>query len=715
MTPNFQGDEKKTETIDWDLTSELYDREDQVKALKTAYTRRRKQGQPPELVLITGASGTGKSALARSIRTRVEDDWGFFIAGKFEADIQEPHAPFISAVEEFTKQVQLRGEQVVQDVRYSIKEAIGVELYILLEAIPQLNELFNSQKEDLSYTEDESYSDDGSFTAAVSSENPTRFVSVFCRFIRAICGFDRPLILLLDDLQWADPSSLDILAALLENEDRIDGLMVIGTCRGNEVGKHDNLSVMLRRIESDRTTITEIEVTDLPVDTMTKMIADALDLSVTDSMPLAKIVHRQTGGNVFFVKQYLRSLLEEGILYRDGHRWTWDETALILALPSAPNDEMVIQLLSKKLQQLPFDVVETVKVISCMGTRFSESLLVHAGTITSTQVQFALEEASDNGFIVYDANSGAGQFTHDKFREVASSLIPVEEKAKYHLMIGRNLRRQLPVALVKSNIILICDQIKFGLDYVEDLEERDDFARLFLRASREAARRSTFVAALEYVDLGIGLLESRHWRDQYNLSIDLYSTGTELAYCNGKHERVDSLAVEVIENARELGDRTRAVMTRVTSFGARGETARGIEMSLNALRELGEPFPRRGGRLRILMEFYKTKRAIGNKTEEDILSLPKVEDARIMACMQITYLLFPLLALSDMEASPLPAFRVVQMTLQHGLSEIGKSAVLYDTRSYKSKPNLVLLHVSTDDSRCRLSSLWRLFDQIWGY
>ena len=665
-------EKRKAETIDWDLSFELYDRDDQVKALQAAYRRRRKQ--QPELVLITGASGTGKTALAKSIRTRVEDDWGFFISGKFDADIQEPHAPFVAAVEEFTRQVQLRGEHVVRDVRDSIREAVGSELYILLEAIPRLTQIFKTDKdEDLSSTEDESISDDTSFHVGLTSDNPTRFLSVFCRFMRATCGPERPLVLLLDDLQWVDPSSLDILAALLDpSADQADGLTIIGTCRGNEVGKFDELSVMLRNIEANDAVITEIQVSNLTIDAMAAMIANALELSAADALPLAEIVHSQTAGNVFFAKQYIRSLLEEGILYKGTLRWIWDETALILALPSGPNDEIMIQHLARKLQQMPSDVVETVKVISCMGTRFTTSVLFHACTIAQTQVQFALEEASNCGFIVFDMFTGAGQFTHDKFREAASSLIPVGEKTNYHLTIGRNLRRQLPVALVLSNIILICDQIRFGLDLISDAEERDDFARLFLRASREAAKRSAFVSALEYVELGIGLLERRHWRDQYNLSLDLFSTGTELAYCNGKHERVELLSAEVIDNATGLGDRTRAVTTQVISFGAQGETIKGIEMCVNTLRDLGESFPLNGGKVRVAVEFYKLRRAIGNKTEEDILSLPEVQDARVMAAMQITYLLFPLLALSNLDLSPLPAFRVVQLTLKHGLNEIGK-------------------------------------------
>lgn len=247
---------------------------------------------------MAGFSGTGKTALASSILTRVQDDCRFVISGKFDADVQKPHTPFIAAAEEFTKQVQLRGDHVVKDMRYSINEAVGA---ILLEAVPRLGELLETDDDRMDSSEAEQSLADEDYTIAMSSENSGRFVSVFCRFIRAICGPNCPLILLLDDLQWANSSSLDILAALLDPTlVLIDGLMVLGIVRGNEVEKFDKLSIMLRAIEDNGTTITDIQVANLLVDSTAGMIANTLELSIGNAMPLAKIVHVQTGGNVFF-------------------------------------------------------------------------------------------------------------------------------------------------------------------------------------------------------------------------------------------------------------------------------------------------------------------------------------------------------------------------------------------------------------------------------
>lgn len=673
-------EEKKTEPLHWELSGELYGREKETKALREAYSRRRRKRtttSKPEFVLITGVSGCGKSALARSIRQRAEDDWGFFVSGKFDQD-QVPHAPFIAAVEQFIRQVALRGELVVQSIRDAITEAIGPEVFVLLEVIPRLEDIVqsnNSSLANLDYVDESSNSADSDFKIKTTvNDNNNRFTSVFCRFIRAICSSDRPVVLLLDDVQWADHASLQILKTLLDPVFQdIEGLMLVGTCRGNEVALGDELSVMLREVEDSGTAVTDIQVSNLGIEALSDMLSATLELSVKECVPLAEIVHSQTGGNAFFTKQYVRNQLEEGTLWKDSDgKWTWDEAALLKALPSkrAWNEELVIQLLAKKLQQLPAVAVETMKVASCLGSRFSEGILFHSGTVVSSQVLTALQTAEEQGFIYYDFDLGTGHFMHDKMREAAYSLISEGERDVFHLNLGRNLRRQLPTVKVKANIFVIVNQIKHGLSYVEDADERDDFARLFLRASREVAKTGAFLAGLEYIDLGIGLLSVRNWRDQYELSLDLYSTGAELGYCTGSMEKLDEFTAAVSANAWNTEDMMRVKMAQVVSFSGRGFVNDGIAICLDLLKALKEPFPTKAGKCRIQWEFYLTKRALRGKTEEDILSLPKILDPRIMSSMQVIFCMFPLLALSQLEVSAIPAFRLVRLTLKHGLSPL---------------------------------------------
>ncbi|CAB9504987.1 multi-sensor signal transduction multi-kinase [Seminavis robusta] len=673
--------------IDWNLSSELYDREEQRKLLTAAYRRRRKAGSKPELILLTGRSGVGKTALAKSMKTWVEDDWGFFLAGKFD-QIQTPHAPFIAAVEEFVKQACLRGDVVVEPIRKAVLQAVAPDMDILLEAIPGLSELMDgTQSKDINCHE--KLPSGPSFEVGVGTERHAYFASAFCRFLRAISSRDRNLVILLDDLQWADPSSLEILSSLLNPLllDTMEGLMIIATCRDNEVSCHDNLSVLLRKIEDMGTVITEIQVQNLSVNALSEMVSSVLDLRVSECLPLAYIIHGQTGGNVFFAKQYIKTLLEENILAKDPStgKWIWDEAALLLTLPSATDgqlDELVIQLLARKMKELlvPTDVMEVMKVAACLGTNISRDVLCHASAFTPAQVSLALDLAKNKGFVTYDSEKGTGHWGHDKHREACYSLILPEEKAGYHLEIGRSLRKQWPTETVKSNVILIVDQIKCGLAHVESIDEgeRDDCARLFLRACREASKASAFGTALSYAELGIELLNPRPWRDQYGLSLDLHSTGAELAYCTGKHDMLNVWTKVVVANARSVTDKTRVLMTQIVACGSLGKIREGLDLTLDVLGMLDEPFPRRFGRIRVLLELYMTKRALRNKTEEDILALPQLTDPRVLASMQIIYLMFSLLAMRNLDESGLPALKLVNLTLKYGLSPIAAIAfVMY--------------------------------------
>ncbi|CAB9517006.1 expressed unknown protein [Seminavis robusta] len=672
--------------IDYDA-AKLYDREPQLRELQDAYSRCRQPSAKSELVLITGASGTGKSALARSLAPKIEEEEGFFLSGKFDEQIHKPHGPFLAAAEEFLTQMAYRDSQVAKAIKESITEGVGSEVFILVKAIPGLGQFLNTkeeQPEPLSDAEtlDESVasgidldsSSSHSFKVGMSTPNPARFVAAFCLFLRAIAS-QKPVVLLLDDVQWIDESSLDILTALVtcsHGQTAQQNLLVVGTCRGNEVGKHDVLSIRLREIDDNETaTITDIQVHSLTQSAVACLLADVLGLYYSEVLPLAEIVTGHTGGNALFVKLCLQGLVDDGVLYQELGKWKWDEAALVLALPTS-SAILIVPLLAKKLRQLPADVGVLVKTIACLGSTFSEFILFHAGTLVSSQVLLALGVAADKGFVVYDVNTGMGCCTHDKFREAALSLIPSDdERDQFHLKIGRNLRRQLSTEKVKEHIILIADQLKHGLNHLSDPEEMDDFARVFLRASREAAKKSAFLAASEYIDCGLHVLSNRHWRDQYNLSLDLYSTGAELAYCIGEHEKVDALAIAVSQNARFTRDKNRALVTQLMSHASSGQPEKGLDLCWTTLKDLKEPVPRQPGLMSVLLEITLVKQAIGSKTEEDILALPELQDARIIAAMKVLYVMNNILEnCKSEESAMLPVLRLVRLSFKHGLSPL---------------------------------------------
>ena len=652
--------------LDWsNLATKLYEREDHVAKLREAFERSLTTNQA-ELVLICGPSGSGKSELARSMENFVSSDGGFLLWGKFEELRQKDktYSAFFSAIRQLVRLLQWKDQSWVEGLSKKVHASVGSEVNLLVEAMPYLSKLLNMQIE----TEDSERKG-----TEMSKE---RFVTAFRRFIRAIFDPEHPIILVLDDLQWADEGSLDLLHSLVSPEfGESYGLLVAGTCRGNEVSLNHPLSLHLRSLESKGVCITNIEVANLSAASLTEMMVDA-GLPADQSSTLAEAVHCQTRGNAFFSTQFLQSLQDEGLLKRESSdaEWEWDEEEMELSSRSAGYEYQIVRLLTKKMMEFPPEVQEVLRVAACIGSELRESLLVQAMTgIASTTVLLALSIAEERHVIKYNFDVGAGYFTHDKFHEAALALIPEDQRGAFQLRIGRTLRSQLSEKEFNDNLLLIASLMAQGMYQVESEDEREKLARLCLAAARKAGKSSAFFSAIQYTNYGMALLTRRHWRDQYELSLLLYSLGAELAYCNGEHETVRQLSQAVFDNARNPDDKIQAYTSVILSLDSLMEFEKATEICLEILEQHGEHFPKKVGKLGVLVDFWKTRRFLAGKTANDILSLPPMRDANALISMSIIHLLYPIVLLNNFTLSPLTAFRLVRLTLQHGLSSMSKS------------------------------------------
>ncbi|CAB9501498.1 expressed unknown protein [Seminavis robusta] len=672
--------------IDW-KGSTLYDRKEQEDALLSAYKRSLQQA---EIVLITGASGTGKTVLAKTLLPHVKADKGLMFKSKFDQNqYVTTQSPCFAAFRTFPRIIKARGE--AEMVRQAVEAELGQgEIDLLLEIIPELAEILTPEEWEIMVTKQQEQAAHGSGMDSSSgmdmefdlSDSPSKVASVYRRFLRCVSSPERPLVVFFDDLQWADAMTLTILSQRAHEapeENRNAGFLFLATVRGNEVAMNDQLAVVLRKLEDAGVSITDIQVNNLSQLALNGMISSILNLPITECQSLAEVVYTQTQGNAFFSIQYLRSLQQDGILYYSGGnngtpgKWSWQDDALILSLEESGHDEgidLIITLLSHKMRELSSDVKEVMKVAACLGTEFSEDILCHAGAAAATQISFALDVADDMGFITYDFEMGTGHFNHDKFQEAFYSLIPVDDKAAFHLQIGRNLRRQLKPSNIKKELPIVLSQITFGLDQMTDPEEKEEWAFLCLRASRKAGKSASFTSGLEYAELGIKLLGRRNWRDQYNLSLDLYNSAAEMAYCCGKHERVDELTQEILKFALKSDDKLTAHVTRVNSLGSRLQTRAALDYCIEILRRMGHHFPRTATLPRTVMAFLKLRFLLSRYTDDEIMSLPTLEDPQTTSAMHIIHQMFPLVQQEQINYSILIALRLVQLTLKHGLSSV---------------------------------------------
>jgi len=688
LSDHKQGDSSSTKSNPEHspgLANKLYERESHIQKLRQAFERTlgTKDGgedNPAELVVIYGPSGSGKSELARSMKAFVSspigDRDGFFLLGKFEQQHPKDRAfsAFLVAMRQLTIQIMQRRDIAwEQEIRQKIYSAVELsEISLLVEAMPFLEKF-------LDYHAQSDYGGGGGGGKAMDKNNKERFATAFRRFITSILDPQRhPIILVLDDIQWADEGSLDLLQSLVSTEvgNRRPGLMILCTCKGNEVSTDDApFSELCQSLKSKGVLITHVEVTNLNAASLSAMMADA-GLPIDQSAALAEAVHTQTKGNAFLSTQVLQCLQEQGVLeqhkFGDDAEWEWDEDDFLLEA-DAGYDEQIVHLLQRQIMNLPKEVQYVLKVAACIGGEIRESLLVYATTnVASSNVLLALSIAEQRGIIDYNFDVGVGSFAHDKFLEAAYELIPEDERAAFQLRIGETLRSRLPEEEFNDNLLLVANLLVRGMDLIESEDERARLSRLCLYAARKAAKAAAYISAMQYINYGINLLPKRNWRDQYELSLHLYSLGAEISYCKSDYDTVHQLTRAVFDHARCPDDKIQAYTSLILSKEAVMELKDGMELCFKVLAQYGVRFPRKPTKVHLLLDFYKTRRSLAGKTANDILNLEPIRDSNALIAMSIIHLLYPIMVVENFVLSPLAAFRLIRLTMQHGLSSMSK-------------------------------------------
>ena len=727
--------------------SKLYDRKDQKQLLLDCYhrcksnsmhNRSRRKGEKDgastiegadnsastsrELILVTGSSGMGKTALATSIRQEVLADGGFFLSGKFVQSLssqqqqerqeqpqqqqqsqrqqqqqRKPFAPFVSALTEWVEQVNRSSVSHLQEhIRDAILENkdLAAAIHVLLEEAPSLESVVGLSSV-LSTSTSASLPENAPTagltpTKVTTSSNAakqhglaqTQFAVVFREFLQIMCLQGHQLVLLLDDLQWADQSSLDLLESLFVTDDSLcAGLMMIGTCRPNEGSMPDPVSEMLGRIKERKSRIVEVQIQKLSIQALCSMISDISGMPVSECQPLAESAFHETKGNALFARQYIEALCRD-LNENNGHCGDGDEDGDTGSLTSASErameatDERIVKWLVRQMRRLPDDTQYLLQVMSCLGGTFHLQILQRTSLLPFPTIQEVVTICRERNFIVYNDETKVGRFAHDAYQEAAYSLFVPKDRPVFHLLLGRNLLEQCQSKEedFEEYLTTIVDLLLVGKEHLTDEAERVNLAQWCLQVGRKVALSSSFAGpwAIGYMEHGIQLLSSRHWTDQYDLILSLHNAAATLAYCQDNHSRVGELVEVVRDNARSFMDQIEAFMTAIYSLGASGDPMEAMEVGLYVLEELGFPFPHHLSSFGMKRDLYKTKRMLQKFSESDIMNLSVNDNAKALVAMTVIHMLHPIFAARRPEYTVIAGSRMVRLTLKYGLSPKSK-------------------------------------------
>jgi len=627
----------------------LYGRAADLAVLCAAFERSAASGRP-ELILVSGASGIGKSALAHALRLPVLEASGRFLAGKFDADTRTaPYSTIADAFQTPIADILAGSEERTSVWQGRLREALGAHGRIVTDLVPALELVIGAQPP---------------VPALPPGEADHRAVTVLRRFVGAFARPGRPLVLFLDDLQWADEASLALLQALLRPAGPCP-LLVVGTCRDNEVGPCHPLAQAVAALRHHSVPVGEIALAPLGRAEVEAFLADALLCDGAAAAPLAALVQAKTGGNPFFVIQFLSELVEGGLVAFDAaaRAWRWD----VARIEAKGFTDNVAELMAGRLLRLP-PATRTVLVrAACLGHSGDLRLLARVGEADGADVPAQLAPAVAEGMVVREGDHY--RFVHDRVREAAFALLGRAEREALHLRIGRLMLAHLPPTDVYRKIFEVVDQFNHCPALLTDATERVRLAELNLLAGRKAKAAAAHDQALAYLAAGVALAGADGWSARYRLTHDLHLEQAQCEYLRGNLEAADALLDALLGRGGPALDRAACHRLRIALHTTRGEMDRAIACGLDSLALFGLRLPAHPGREQVEEAFAAVWRSLDGRTVESLIDLPVMEDAEKRMVMDLLSDLGTPAIFGRRNLLAVTVARMVVLTLDHGTAD----------------------------------------------
>src|SRR5467141_374958 len=628
------------------IPEKLYGRQRELETLLASFDRVVKNGTP-ELVLVSGYSGIGKSSVVNELHKVLVLPRGLFASGKFDQYKRDiPYSTLAQAFQSLIRALLAKSEAELNSWRETLREALGRNGLLIVDLVPELKLIIGEQPP---------------VPELEPQDAQRRFQLVFRRFIGVFARPDHPLALFLDDLQWLDAATLDLLEDLLTRSD-LQHLMLIGAFRDNEIDAMHPLVRKLEAVKKAGARIEEITLAPLASEHLAQLIADALRCEPERSAPLAQLVYEKSGGNPFFALQFMSELAAEGLLTfdHDAARWSWD----LDRIHAKGYTDNVVDLMVGKLTRLPVETQAALQHLACLGNIAEITVLSIVHRTSVEDIHSDLWEAVRLELIV--RLEGVYRFVHDRVQEAAYSLIPAELRAATHLRIGRLLAAHTPPEKREEAIFEIVNQLNRGAALITARDEREQLAELNLIAGRRAKTSTAYRSALNYFSTGIGLLGDDLWASQHELAYRLSFEQAECEFLSRNFDEALRLFNALMTHARTTLEKVGIHRVVIDIHTANVEIDEAIARGLGALRLLGIDIPRHPSREEVAREYDAIWKNLNGRLIEDLIDLPLMTDPEVEAALGILVILFAPAIGADRNLFLLCSCHMVNMTIRYG-------------------------------------------------
>ncbi len=653
------------------IPQKLYGRDTEVETLLSAFERVSMGDK--ELLLVSGAAGVGKTVLVQEIYKPVTRQRGIFVTGKFDQfQRTTPYLAIIQAGQSLVRQLLTQSQARITRLQQQLLDAIGRNGQVIIDLIPDVELIIGPQPP---------------VPIVGPAEAQNRFNLVFQQFIKAFTQPEHPLVIFLDDLQWADDSSIKLIELLMTAPDLHD-LFLIGAFRDDDPDGVNPLRLIQEVMRQSTTRAQHLALEPLDTPIVTRLIAETLHTTAERTRPLAEQVVEKTNGNPFFINEFLKQqYLDQAIWFDyEQHQWQWD----LEQIRTQDMTDNMASLMSSRLQRIDPHTQKMLKLAACIGGRFDLEMLSAISEETTEEVERDLAPAIEQGIIIPDGESlsmrahetatpdkgthttqhiynAHYKFAHNRIQQAVHALVSDEDREAVHWQVGRILLVTTPEEEREERIFDIVNQLNQGRSFLFDDEECHELAALNLMAGRRAMATAAYESAYEYLSAAIDLLSESGWETCYTLTFEVYREYARCRYLGGHKKAAEHIFTAMLIRATSALDKAEIAHTRMLLYSSDGRLDDVVQAGLEGLELLGMPIARAPTPPEIMHERATLYTALADRSIPDLAHLPHATEPEPRMMMRL--LMDMLLSVWWTANKPLLHFctlKMITLSLHHG-------------------------------------------------
>ncbi len=645
----------------FELSQKLFGRAKEVTRLHAAFKRTQAGGM--EILLVEGFAGMGKTALVNEIQVHVTGQNGYFIRGSFDQLQHEaPYSALVDALRSLIQQTLMQSESQLQELKKRALEAVGANGQLIVNMIPEAELFLGIQP---------------SLVMLSPVETQNRFNQTLQNFIEVFAQPEHPLILVLENLHWADAASASFFQRFLGLSD-LHHFMLIGSYRNDEVEDGQPFASTLKDYREANGSFEEINLTPLSLPDVQQWLVESLHCSEAAAQPLAEVVVAKTGGNPFFIKEFLNAVQRESLIRFDlqNGAWVWD----LAQIQTRQLTDNVGELMAEKAKQLPQETQTLLQLAACIGPEFDLNRLAILSGRSKEQAAELLWHAlagglvfpiSENYLLAENISAGLNiryAFAHTGIQQAMYLSLNEAERQSLHWKIGQLLLQETTEEKREQRAFEVVNQLNLGLQYALTEAERISLANLNLIAGQKAKSSAAHDAAYQYLQTGLKTLGNTPeiWQTQHNLAFSLHILCAEAASLTDKTNEMEVLLNTALKHAQTVDEQAMIYESKLFASIAHDNRQAALKMGLAALDLLGVHFPLKPNMLQILGALINVRLMLQGKSDESLLNLPLATDSKSTTIARIIRGMFTVVYTNAPTLAPLIILKLVELTLKYG-------------------------------------------------